>query len=72
MASGNGSSGSPGAGEVIRIHISIPFELLVLVDAHQIGARLGSRNESIRRLLETHPVLTAMAERLYDKGSTGR
>ena len=70
MASGDGSPGSPGQdGRKVALFLMLPIELRYLLDLYKINRRMQSTNEAMRRLLETHPDLTRLAEVLYNEGN---
>lgn len=53
-----------------KVHLTLPAELITLLEVYQIGTRSVSMNEVVRRLLESHPDLTALAHRVYDVGKS--
>lgn len=65
MAGGNGSSGRAET----RLNISLPNELIYLLMLCQKRTRSVSMNETIRRLLESHPALTMIAMEHYTEGN---
>lgn len=65
MGSGNGSTGST-APKVV-LFVMIPKELKGLLDLYKITSRSISMAEVVRRLMETHPELTKLADTLYTK-----
>lgn len=71
MGSGNGSTGSTAKAseQKVVLFAMIPKELKFLVDQYKITSRSISMAEAIRRLLETHPELTRLANILYNGGN---
>ena len=72
MGSGNGSTGSAkktGTEQKVVLFAMIPKELKFLVDQYKITSRSISMAEALRRLLETHPELTRLANILYNGGN---
>lgn len=49
----------------VVLFATVPRELKFLVILYQRASRMQSFSEAMRRLLETHPELTKVADRLY-------
>lgn len=81
MARGNRDSGwedvpEPGGGSgVIRhaqgsqviVYIRLPAELDWVIRQYQFASRMPSLGYTFQSLLETHPVIVAFAEKLYNE-----
>lgn len=67
MDSGDGSSGSEVGGRKVACFYMLPVELKFLLDLYRINRRMQSSTEALRRLLETHPDLTRLADMLYNE-----
>lgn len=67
MARGNGStSGTKENGQKVALFAMIPKELKFLLDLYKTSSRSISMAEALRRLLETHPELTRLADVIYN------
>lgn len=69
MAGGNGSPGRTRQ-QKVTLYVELPAELAYLVNLYRFSRRIPTQAEAYRRLLECHPVLTSLAESLYDDGNT--
>lgn len=49
--------------------ITIPVELVYIVELYQNHIKSPTRNAAIRTLLETHPAIAEIVAGLYDTGS---
>lgn len=52
------------------IYVHVPPELRYLVDCYRIEMRCRSVSEAVQKILETHPVLTSIAEMVYTDNDT--
>jgi hypothetical protein len=70
MASGDRSPGrkAPWQEGQVATFLWLPKELRFLVDLYKTSRRMPTFTEAVRRLLETHPDLTHLAETLYNEG----
>lgn len=69
MASGNRRPGPLGYGEE-TLYVTLPKEILFIVESYRISRRIPSTKMAIQRLLESHPDLTYLAARLYIEENT--
>jgi hypothetical protein len=49
-------------------YLRLPPELLYLVACYQNDRRFAALNQAVQELLETHPRIAQIAERVYDEG----
>lgn len=66
MARGDRSAVDSAENSVSVLFCQLPPELIFLVDQYKIYMRMPTRTEAVRRLLESHPALTDVANRLYN------
>lgn len=69
MDSGDGGTSGASAeesGRKVACFYMLPVELKFLLDLYRINRRMQSSTEAMRRLLETHPDLTRLADMLYN------
>jgi hypothetical protein len=59
---------SPSRGQVGQLHVYLPTDLITLLRVYQIGTNMVSLSEAVRRLMESHPDLQRLADRVYDVG----
>jgi len=53
----------------VNYPLSIPAELHWLVESYKKDMKIISFNQAIRSLLETHPAIVNIVDRVYDNGS---
>lgn len=68
MAGGNRGTG--GAGTEV-VYLRLPVEMIYVIKTYQTAIRAQSVNEAVRRLLESHPDIIALAVRMaYNERDT--